>query len=70
MYLLGHAAIGVFPNRHFQLPASKLRSYNFRGMTGEHISDDDLERYCLRRIKDGAELAQLEEHLLAMPHLC
>jgi anti-sigma factor RsiW len=36
-------------------------------MTGEHISDDDLERYCLGRIKDQAELAPLEEHLLACP---
>jgi anti-sigma factor RsiW len=32
-----------------------------------HISDDSLERYCLGRIKDEAELAPLEEHLLACP---
>jgi hypothetical protein len=32
-----------------------------------HISDDSLERYCLGRIKDEAELAPLEAHLLACP---
>jgi hypothetical protein len=30
----------------------------------QHISDDDLERYYLGMIKDEAELAPLEEHLL------
>ena len=32
-----------------------------------HISDHDLERYCLGMVKDGAELKGLEEHLLACP---
>ncbi len=32
--------------------------------TGEHISDDDLERYYLGMITEEAELAPLEEHLL------
>ena len=32
-------------------------------MTG-HISDDDLERYAMGTIKDEAELAAAEEHLL------
>lgn len=31
----------------------------------EHVSDDDLERYYLGRITDEAELAQLQEYLLA-----
>ena len=30
----------------------------------EHISDDDLERYCLRGITGEAELALVEEHIL------
>jgi anti-sigma factor RsiW len=34
-------------------------------MTGRHISDDDLERYCLGMLRDEGELALLEEHLLA-----
>ena len=29
------------------------------------ISDDDLERYAMGAVKDEAELAALEEHLLA-----
>jgi hypothetical protein len=29
-----------------------------------HISDDDLERYAMGTVKDEAELAALEEHLL------
>ena len=29
-----------------------------------HIDDHDLERYHLGMVKDGAELAALEEHLL------
>ena len=33
----------------------------------EHISDDDLERYHLGTIVNEAELAPLEEHLLACP---
>jgi hypothetical protein len=33
----------------------------------EHISDYDLERYHLDMLKDEAELAPLEEHLLACP---
>jgi len=32
-----------------------------------HISDDDLERYYLGMVKEEAELASLEEHLLACP---
>ena len=32
-----------------------------------HISDHDLERYHLGVVKDEAELAPLEEHLLACP---
>ena len=32
-----------------------------------HISDHDLERYYLGMVKDEAELASLEEHLLACP---
>ncbi|HTQ58345.1 MAG TPA: hypothetical protein VMI94_27975 [Bryobacteraceae bacterium] len=31
----------------------------------DHLSDHDLERYHLRMIRDVAELAQFEEHLLA-----
>jgi hypothetical protein len=33
----------------------------------EHVRDDDLERYYLGMITDEAELAQLEQHLLACP---
>ena len=33
----------------------------------EHISAEDLERYCLGRIKYEAELAPIEEHLLVYP---
>ena len=32
-----------------------------------HISDHDLERYYLGMVRDEAELAPLEEHLLACP---
>ena len=32
-----------------------------------HISDHDLERYHLGMVVDEAELAPLEEHLLACP---
>ena len=32
-----------------------------------HISDYDLERYCLGRVKDEAKLASLEEHLMVCP---
>jgi len=32
-----------------------------------HISDHDLERHYLGMVKDEAELASLEEHLLACP---
>jgi len=34
-----------------------------------HISDEDLERYCLGMVTDEAELAPLEEHLLGC-HFC
>ena len=30
-----------------------------------HLSDDDLERYAMGAVKDEAELAAPEEHLLA-----
>ena len=30
-----------------------------------HVCDHDLERYHLGMVKDGAELAALEEHLLS-----
>jgi hypothetical protein len=33
----------------------------------DHISDQDLERYHLGMVVDEAELAPLEEHLLACP---
>ena len=33
----------------------------------EHVSDHDLERYHLGMVVDEAELAPLEEHLLACP---
>ena len=33
----------------------------------EHISDHDLERYHLGLVVDEAELAPIEEHLLACP---
>jgi hypothetical protein len=33
----------------------------------EHITDNDLERYHLGMVRDEAELAPLEEHLLACP---
>lgn len=33
----------------------------------EHITDHDLERYHLGMVVDEAELAALEEHLLACP---
>ena len=29
-----------------------------------HISEDDLERYAMGKVKDEGELAALEEHLL------
>jgi anti-sigma factor RsiW len=32
-----------------------------------HICDHDLERYYLGMVKDEAELASLEEHLLVCP---
>ena len=32
-----------------------------------HISDHDLERYHLDMVKDEAELAAVEEHLLCCP---
>jgi hypothetical protein len=32
-----------------------------------HISDHDLERYHLGMVRDEAELAPLEEHLLSCP---
>jgi len=35
--------------------------------TMDHLSDDDLERYHLGKLKDEAELAALEEHLLVCP---
>lgn len=34
-------------------------------MEWNHITDHDLERYYLGMVKDEAELALLEEHLLA-----
>jgi len=34
-----------------------------------HISDEDLERYCLGMVTDEAELSPLEEHLLGC-HAC
>lgn len=34
-------------------------------MAGQHISDEDLERYYLGMVTNEAELAPLEEHLLA-----
>ena len=39
--------------------------FHYMGM--EHISDHDLERYHLGMVVDEAELAPLEEHLLACP---
>ena len=36
-------------------------------MDSPHISDHDLERYCLGMIVHETELAPLEEHLLACP---
>lgn len=32
-----------------------------------HLSDDDLERYLLRGLRDEAAVAAIEEHLLACP---
>lgn len=32
-----------------------------------HISDHDLDRYCLGMITEECELAPLEEHILACP---
>ena len=43
--------------------AYAARRYNSDWMG--HISNEDLERYCLGWIKDEAELAPIEEHLLA-----
>jgi hypothetical protein len=34
-------------------------------MAWQHITEEDLERFYLGMIKDEAELAPLEEHLLA-----
>lgn len=31
------------------------------------LSDEDLERYLMGRIQAGAELAQMEEHLITCP---
>ena len=36
-------------------------------MAGQHISDEDLERYYLGMVTEESELASLEEHLLAWP---
>ena len=47
--------------------APRARSYNPGWMAWQHITDDDLERYCLGMIKDETELAPIEEHLLACP---
>ena len=37
-------------------------------MRHPHLSQHDLERYLLGMLKDEAELAPLEEHLLACAH--
>lgn len=37
-------------------------------MSTDHISSDDLERYCLNRVTDGPELAVIQEHLLQCQH--
>jgi hypothetical protein len=37
------------------------------GMTDEHVSDHDLERYYLGMVIREDELADLEEHLLGCP---
>lgn len=36
-------------------------------MDWEHSSDDDLERYCLSRMRDEGEFEPIEEHLLTCP---
>jgi uncharacterized protein with PIN domain len=36
-------------------------------MPWKHISDHDLERYCLGIVATESELAPLEEHILACP---
>ncbi len=33
----------------------------------KHISDDDLERYCMGMVVGESELAPIEEHILACP---
>jgi len=38
---------------------------NTERVLAEHVSDDDLERYHLGMIRDEAELAPVEQHLLA-----
>ena len=37
-------------------------------MSTEHLTDHDLERYCLGMITQEEELASVEEHLLCCPH--
>ena len=58
------------------IPSDYARNQGFRGLPKsvecagfkwQHISDEDLERYHLGMVKDEAELAALEEHLLACP---
>ena len=39
--------------------------YNPVLMAWQHITDEDLERYHLGMVEDEAELAPLEDHLLA-----
>lgn len=36
-------------------------------MSWRHITDKNLEKYCLGMIKDEAERAAIESHLLACP---
>jgi anti-sigma factor RsiW len=36
-------------------------------MSKQHLTTDDLERYCLGMVTASEELAKLEEHLLACP---
>jgi hypothetical protein len=48
----------------FGIAFSGARPVQCVAMTSDHIWDDEMERYCLGKVKKEAELAPIEEHLL------
>lgn len=41
-----------------------MSGHYYSGMQPLHISDHDLERYCLWQVKDEKDLSRLEEHIM------